>query len=59
MGVYNSSLQLIYMYGRNSTAEDFAEAVRLYVEDPDSMKADFPARYRVVRRIMKDGRYEG
>jgi hypothetical protein len=46
-------------YAKNSPAEDFAEASRLYVEDPAIMKRDFPMRYAVIERIMKDMLFSG
>ncbi len=46
-------------YALNSPAEDFAEACRLYVEDHDRMKRDFPERFKVIDRIMKEPKYGG
>ncbi len=55
----STSERPVSAYGTNALSEDFAEAVAFYVEDPDRMKAEFPARFKVIRRIMKDGRYGG
>lgn len=46
-------------YAAHAPSEDFAEAVRLYVEDRDTMKASFPERFRIIDRIMTDPTYGG
>ena len=46
-------------YGKNSSAEDFAEASRLYVEMPLTMKVLAPKRFAVIDRLMKDPNYGG
>jgi hypothetical protein len=40
-------------YGANSSAEDFAEAVKLYVKSPDEMKREFPKKFAALKKIME------
>jgi hypothetical protein len=46
-------------YAKNSPAEDFAEAVKLYTVNPDKMKKQFPVRFGVIDKIMTDENYGG
>ena len=52
-------------YGTNSTAEDFAESVKLYVQYENqlggglSFKAEHPERYRIIDRLIKEQDYSG
>lgn len=46
-------------YAKKNTGEDFAEAVRMYVDDPEQLKMDYPERYQVIDRLMKDDSYGG
>jgi hypothetical protein len=49
----------VSVYGAKHPAEDFAEAVRLYVEDPGQLKARAPRRYSVISRLMREVGYGG
>ena len=46
-------------YAANAPAEDFAEACKAYWEDRDRMARDFPIRFGIIDRIMKDKTYGG
>lgn len=46
-------------YGCTNAQEDFAEAVRLYVSDPDNLKSVAPRRYGVISQLMKHRSYRG
>lgn len=39
-------------YGENSPAEDFAESVAEFVQDPD-FKAKYPNRWKIIERILR------
>ena len=46
-------------YAKTDTAEDFGEAVRLYVDNPEELKKTAPLRHVVIDRLMKDPNYGG
>lgn len=46
-------------YAHTSPAEDFAEAVGMYVENPRELKEIAPKRYRVIVKIMGSRSYGG
>jgi hypothetical protein len=46
-------------YGKKHLREDFAEAVQLYVENPDKLRAIAPRRYAVIARLMREVGYGG
>jgi hypothetical protein len=41
-------------YAGKSTAEDFAESVRMYVDTPDELRATAPRRYAAIHRLMTE-----
>lgn len=43
-------------YGAKSPAEDFAEACRMYAEDPDQLKRVAPAKYAAVHDMITGGK---
>jgi len=49
----------VSLYGAVDPAEDFAEAVRLYVEDPQLLKARARKKFRVIDRLMNEVGYGG
>lgn len=49
----------VSLYGAVDPAEDFAEAVRLYVEDPQQLKARAPKKSRVIDRLTNEVGYGG
>ena len=49
----------VSQYGKKNDSEDFAEAVRMYVEDLEQLQMDYPKRYAVIDRLMKDPAYGG
>jgi|GEM_PF-4341412 len=46
-------------YSKRNTGEDFAEAVRMFVEDTEELKRVAPLRYKVIKRLMSDKDYSG
>ncbi len=40
-------------------AEDFAESVRVYFEDNENLRENYPMRYKVIRRMLEDEDYGG
>jgi hypothetical protein len=46
-------------YASAAPAEDFAEAVQLFYEDPARIKAIAPMRYTVIERLLRDPGYGG
>jgi hypothetical protein len=46
-------------YGANSSAEDFAEAVRMRVFAPRTLQADHPAKFRAVDALFKKYERQG
>ena len=46
-------------YAKVSITEDFAESVRFYVADPGYLKANAPARYDVIKRLIEEPDYHG
>ena len=46
-------------YASHNLAEDFAEAVSLYVEDPVRMKSIAPERFKVIQKLMMVPGYGG
>lgn len=41
-------------YGANSSSEDFAEACRMYVDRPYTLRTEFPNKYQALRSIFGD-----
>jgi Mlc titration factor MtfA (ptsG expression regulator) len=39
-------------YGSKSSSEDFAEAVKMYSKDPESLKQNFPLKFAALRKII-------
>ncbi len=39
-------------YGASSPAEDFAEACKMYVEDPNKLADDFPLKYNALEKLL-------
>lgn len=46
-------------YSKRNTGEDFAEAVRAFVVDPNELQKIAPLRYKVIKRLMVDKDYSG
>lgn len=46
-------------YSKRNTGEDFAEAVRMFVTNPEMLKKIAPLRYKVIERLMRDKEYKG
>jgi hypothetical protein len=44
---------------RDNPAEDFAQAVRMYVDNPAQLQRIAPLRYAVIHRLMTDPSYTG
>lgn len=55
----DSGEQPVSAYGSTNAQEDFAEAARLYVTDPDNLKSVAPRRYGVISQLMKNRSYNG
>lgn len=59
MATINSGEPPISDYASTGPEEDFAEAVRMYVENPVWLQAHAPKRYKIIRRILNHRRYTG
>jgi hypothetical protein len=46
-------------YAKNSPSEDFAEAVRVYVQDRDMLRRQWPERFKVIAKLISDRTYAG
>jgi hypothetical protein len=46
-------------YAANNPSEDFAEAVEMFVMEPDKMAGSFPERFAIISKIMSDPNYGG
>lgn len=55
----NSGEPAVSTYGGTSDAEDFAEAVRMYIADRSRLQQIAPKRYAVIHRMMTDSSYGG
>lgn len=55
----NSGEPPVSDYGGTNAAEDFAEAIKLYVLNPARLKRIAPKRYKIIKQIMTNRGYKG
>lgn len=46
-------------YAKTRPSEDFAEAVKLYINDKERLKRLFPRRYAIINKLMNNRNYNG
>lgn len=59
LAAINSGEPPVSEYSKRNTGEDFAEAVRMFITDPEKLKRIAPLRYKVIERLMRDKEYKG
>lgn len=59
LAAINSGEPPVTEYSKRNTGEDFAEAVRMFVDDPEGLQKVAPRRYGVIQRLMTSKEYGG